>query len=218
MKQRSIPVPLIVCFVIIECAIYAAFLTLDLAGRSGDTLLLKYAGILLCLLFALLSGNKLVTAALAFTAAADWFLLVRGDHLILGVALFFCVQTIYAIRLHREGAPWALWLRIGLAALAIFMLVLLNMVTSLNLLALVYFSQLVSNTILAWPRRSTKRFALGLTLFIGCDVCVGLFNVLPHSSEIYSLVSVGMWLFYLPSQVLIALSVLPYKEVAHENK
>ena len=44
---------------------------------------------------------------------------------------------------------------------------------------------------------------------MGCDVCVGLFNVLPPASPLYAAVSVGMWLFYLPSQVLITLSALP---------
>ena len=59
-----------------------------------------------------------------------------------------------------------------------------------------------------------RAFALGLTLFVGCDTCVGLFNVLPAGSPLYFPASVGMWLFYLPSQVLIALSTLPEKEEA----
>ena len=61
-----------------------------------------------------------------------------------------------------------------------------------------------------------RLFAVGLTLFVGCDVCVGLFNALPPGSPPYSAASVGMWFFYLPSQVLITLSALPGKEEAHE--
>ena len=60
--------------------------------------------------------------------------------------------------------------------------------------------------------RPGRLFALGLALFVGCDVCVGLFNALPAPSPLYSAASVGMWLFYLPSQALIALSALPEKE------
>ena len=41
---------------------------------------------------------------------------------------------------------------------------------------------------------------------------MGLFNALPQDAPLYFAVSVGMWLFYLPSQVLIALSALPQKE------
>ena len=82
------------------------------------------------------------------------------------------------------------------------------MASPVNLLAAVYFSQLLSNTALSWTLRGApwRRFALGLTLFVGCDACVGLFNALPAHSPLYPAVSVGMWLFYLPSQVLIALS------------
>ena len=93
-------------------------------------------------------------------------------------------------------------------------LYLLNMASPVNLLAGLYFSQLLSNTIPAWTRRGRQRriFAAGLTLFAGCDLCVGLFNVLPPSAPLYPVSSVGMWFFYLPSQVLIALSALPEKE------
>ena len=203
-----------VLFLTLEGLLYAAFLILDLQGRRGDTLALKYAGILLCLCFALLRGGRLIAAALALTAAADWFLLIRGDHLFLGVGIFLCVQSLYALHLRRAGAGSVWPLRVGLALLFVLAAFLLELANPLNLLALVYFSQLVSNAVLAWTCPAMKRFALGLTLFIGCDVCVGLFNTPFLSGGLFSLVSMGMWLFYLPSQVLIALSVLPQKEVS----
>ena len=40
-------------FVAAEAVLYAAFLILDLTGRGERTIWLKYAGILLCLAFAL---------------------------------------------------------------------------------------------------------------------------------------------------------------------
>jgi hypothetical protein len=219
-KKRAISLWLIAVFLLLECLLYAAFLSLDLMGRGWQTIELKYAGILLCFLFALLcafrGGDKLVAPALALTAVADWFLLVRNDHLALGVAVFLCVQTVYLIRLRLWGAPQALWLRAGLALLAGVTLYLLKMATPLNLLAGLYFSQLLSNTLLAWTCRH-KLFAVGLTLFVCCDICVGLFNSGLPIPALYGFISVGMWLFYLPSQVLIALSALP-KEVPHENQ
>lgn len=47
---------------------------------------------------------------------------------------------------------------------------------------------------------------------VGCDLCVGLHNLaafLPvvDTGPLFSFAQVGMWLFYLPSQVLITLSV-----------
>lgn len=207
-------------FLIVEGILYALFLSMDMTVDRDQTIPIKYFGILLCLGFALLAcvqwgGDRLVPLALALTAGADWFLLVRNDHYAVGIALFLCVQTVYYLRLRKDGAPDGWPLRAGLALCAGLGLYALDMASSLNLLAGLYFSQLLSNTILAWTLRgrTARRFALGLTLFVGCDVCVGCFNLqLSNSLFLHLLVYLGMWAFYLPSQVLIALSALPRKE------
>lgn len=215
MKRAKIPVPPTIPFLATEAAIYLTFLTLDVLDRGGETVWLKYGGILLCLAFAFLcalrGGSRLAAPALLFTAGADWFLLVRNDHLLLGVILFLCVQALYFLRLLRAGGRQKLlWLRLVLAAvLTSAPLLIPGMNTPLNLLAMFYFSQLLSNTVLAWTIPSMRTFALGLTLFVGCDICVGLFNAFPLPSALLSAVSIGMWFFYLPSQVLIALSAHP---------
>lgn len=222
MAER-VPPRLTAAFLGLEGVIYAAFLTLDLTGRGGQTIAVKYTGILLCLAFSLLcaarGGDRLVPIALALTAGADWFLLVRNDHYAIGILLFLCVQTAYFIRLRLAGADSAYFLRSGLALGAGLAVYAAGMAAPVNLLAALYFSQLLSNTALAWALRGKRqrRFALGLTLFVGCDVCVGLFNALPAASSLFPAVSVGMWLFYLPSQVLIALSALPEKEAHYEE-
>lgn len=203
-------------FLAVEALLYAVFLTMDLSQAGSSTVPVKYAGILLCVAFALLAagrgGDRLVPLALALTAAADWFLLVRNDHYAAGVAVFLCVQAAYLIRLSRAGAGPCWPLRAGIAAAAALGLAALRLAAPLNLLAGLYFSQLLSNTLLAWTRPHFRLFALGLTLFVGCDLCVGLFNVGLPSPGLYRAVSLGMWFFYLPSQVLIALSSLPEKE------
>ncbi len=206
-------------FLAAEGALYAAFLALDLTGRGGRSVPVKYAGILLCLGFSLLArvkwgGDRLVPVALTLTAGADWFLLVRNDHYALGIALFLCVQTAYYLRLRRMGAGSGWPLRSALALGAGLGLYALDMASPVNLLAGLYFSQLASNTVLAWTveGRPGRLFAVGLTLFVGCDLCVGLFNALPPSSPLYPAVAVGMWFFYLPSQALITLSALTEKE------
>ena len=223
-KEKPVPSAVLAGFLAVEGFIYLAFLALDLTGRGADAVPVKYGGILLCLLFALAcalrGGDRPVPLALALTAGADWFLLVRNDSHAVGVALFLCVQTVYYLRLRLRGASAAWPLRAGLALGLGLCLYALGLASPLNLLAALYFSQLLSNTALAWTQRGRPRriFAAGLTLFVGCDLCVGLFNVLPADSPLYPAVSVGMWFFYLPSQVLIALSALPEKEVSHEGK
>ena len=215
MKGKSIPPAVLAGFFAMEGILYSVFLALDLTGRGGASVPIKYGGILLCVLFALAcalrGGDRLVPLALIFTAGADWFLLVRNDHYAVGIALFLCVQTVYYLRLRRSGVPGAYPLRAGLALGLGLSLYALSLASPLNLLAALYFSQLLSNTVLAWTGRGRRWrvFAAGLTMFVGCDLCVGLFNVLPAASPLYPAVDLGMWFFYLPSQVLITLSALP---------
>lgn len=217
MRKRT-PSSLTTTFLSVEAVIYAVFLLLDLIGQSGQTVPIKYAGIVLCLGYALLcaskGGDRLVPIALALTAGADWFLLVRNDHYPVGIALFLCVQTVYFVRLRWARAGSGYFLRAGLALGSGLAVYALGPASPTNLLAALYFSQLLSNTALSWTLKGRRRrtFALGLTLFVGCDACVGLFNVLPAASPLYPAASVGMWFFYLPSQVLIALSARPEKE------
>ena len=224
MKEKSIPSAVLAGFLAVEGSVYLAFLALDLTGRGGASVPVKYCGVLLCLLFALAcalrGGDRLVPTALALTAGADWFLLVRNDLYAVGIALFLCVQTVYYLRLRGHGTSAAWPLRAGLALAAGLGLYALRLASPLNLLAGLYFSQLLSNTVLAWTQRGRRWrvFAAGLTLFVGCDVWVGLFNTLPGSSPLYPAVSVGMWFFYLPSQVLIALSALPEKEISYDKE
>ena len=52
-----------------------------------------------------------------------------------------------------------------------------------------------------------RLFSIGLWLFLCCDLCVGLFqNPQLVPPAVSAFVSVGIWLFYLPAQVLITLS------------
>lgn len=215
---RAIGHPILPPLLAVEVGLYVSFLALDLAGdHPGLSVWLKYAGILLSLLLsclgALRDGDWLVPPALALTAAADWFLLVRGDQYLLGVSLFLAVQLLYLIRLHRMGAGLLLWVRLPLAlALLAGVTALLGPTAGLELLCALYLSQLLSSAALAWSLTGTagRRFALGLALLVGCDVCVGLFN-LPQlaPAPLHRFARVGMWLFYLPSQLLIALSAFP---------
>ena len=203
-------------FLAAEGILYLSFLFMDLTGRSDATILPKYTGILLCLLYSIYcafrGGDRLVPAALLLTALADSLLLVLDRYYALGTGIFLGVQILYLLRIRRltGRSLWLLRVLIPLAAAAV--LYGLSMLTPLNLLAGLYFSQLLVNTIAAWSRnsRSMRCFAAGLTLFVGCDLCVAIRNAgTLFPLPMRSFARVGMWLFYLPSQVLIALSAMP---------
>ena len=212
-------------FVGTEAILYAAFLLLDVTGGfAGLSIGLKYAGVLLCLVFALsrLRPGRihaaLTAAALAFTVLADLFLLVLDRWYLAGVLVFWVVQGLWLTRIRLAGGwplPRCLAVRLILPAAALLALFALNALSSLNAAAAIYFSQLLANAAesraLIHARPWGRKFHLGLLLFIGCDVCVGLHNLTAAAGLSLPLwlgqaAAVGMWLFYLPSQVLLALS------------
>jgi len=192
-------------------ALWLAFLFLDLSGMADSTPV-KFIAICLCGLTAWTGAKtadgRLVAAALTLTVCADVFLLLlnrNGTDQVIGVSIFIVVQLLYAYRLCRLRGKslYRFWPRLALSALWV----------GLSLFpfwcAGCYFMNLCLNTLEAWrlKRKAPKdahvsRFAWGLLLFIGCDVCVGAWNL----GLFGDFARVGMWFFYLPSQVLIVLS------------
>lgn len=218
MKRDRISSAVTAGFLAAAGIIYLTFLLLDLAERHYPAMLLKDVSVLLCLaaalFFAVRGGDRLIVLAMGFAVAADAFLLVAGTYWPVGILLFLCVQTVCLLRLRLWGAPPALPLRAGLTLLPGLLLYHWGLASPLNLLAAFYFAQLLSNTLLAWHIRR-RRFAAALTLFVCCDLCIGIYHTLPLSPALSAAAALGMWLFYLPAQVLFALCA---KETFYENK
>ena len=189
-------------FIGIEAIIYFSFIFLDLYGRNS--IYLKYLGIIICFVYALINKKFYISIALFFTVIADYFLLVIDSHYILGVISFIFVQIVYFLYLKKNNCD--LFIKIRILIIIIIVLVsLLFKIDILYCLTLCYFSVLVINCISSYTNKNLRIFSIGLTLFILCDISVGLFNILP-SGTLYTIVSFLMWIFYLPSQVLISLS------------
>ena len=218
MAQQKTDTAVTAAFLAAAALLYPAFLLLDLTGRHYPAMWLKDIAVLLCLgaalFFAFRGGDRLIALAVGFAVAADALLLVAGEYWPVGILLFLCVQTVCLVRLRLWGAPAALPLRGGAVLLMGLILTLSGLTTPLNLLAALYFSQLLSNTVLAWHLRRI-RFAAALTLFVCCDACIGLYHTVPMTPALSRAAALGMWLFYLPAQVLF---VLCGKERSHENK
>lgn len=201
-------------FLVLELLLYTAFLIWDLTVGGPGSNPIKFAGILLCLIYSLyltyLGGSRLVSAALALTVLADVFLLLLNAHYALGVFLFCLVQGLYFLRIFYWNGGISSWgLRLALFLLSLVVLRRLDLLIPLNILALFYFSNFLCNALasLGCPGRNMRLFSVGLWLFLCCDLCVGLFqNPQFVSPAVNEWVRVGMWLFYLPAQVLIVLS------------
>lgn len=208
-------------FLTIQTALYLSFLLLDVLALGQQlSLLLKYSGIVLCFFLALTWASeshqhRLTATALAFTLLADLFLLLLNRWYLIGLLFFLIVQSLYLARIRLAGGwphPICLTVRLSLPAAVLFALWTIGFLTPLNAGCAIYFSQLLCNALESRTLQGhipwAKRFQAGLWLFIGCDLCVGLHNLaLPLPNWLGWLAAVGMWAFYLPSQVLLTLSV-----------
>ena len=185
-------------FIIIELSIYVCFIAMDLLGINSTYI--KYAGIILCFVFSMLNKQRLKSLAFALTLVADYFLLVINDYYLIGIIAFICVQLVYHIFLGNKNNYKSslflglLFMSIGLIALSYT----LNL-NALSILAIIYFGNLLVNVYMS--HQKNKVIFLGFVLFMFCDICVGLHNMFLTNHTL----SILMWVFYLPSQVLISL-------------
>ena len=194
-------------FLLLELGLYAAIL---LAGRG------HYPAIVLCFMFALVQTPKsLITAGLFCTVLADLCLVVMDPiQRLWGMVFFLGAQILYAIRLSRGKT--LLYLRLGLILMAetATVLVLGKNTDALALVSLCYYANLIMNIVCAFTRlRENKWMPVALVLFLLCDTVIGLQVMgglyLPIDGSILNRILYPgfdlAWLFYLPSQVLIAL-------------
>ena len=189
-------------FIIIEFLIYCTFIILDL--NNIDSTYIKYFGVLLCFLNAILNNQTHIKVALFFTCLADLFLLVLDKHYTLGVFIFIFAQSTYFYYLSivdESNFQTFMGLRLLIIILGILVLFLIKQLEILYIFVLIYFSTLILNCLYSYK---AKRYlmALGFALFICCDICVGLHNLSCNNE----LVTFLMWVFYLPSQVILSFS------------
>ena len=213
-------------FILLEIALYLSFLFIDkgIFVTRIESSTLKYASISLCLTFSLYClirkrkmVNCLIPIALVFTLISDYFLLFNTNQnlYVYGLNTFIITQLIYfAFILYLRKSKLELLINLLVRSLltiaALGAAFYLNYSDVLTILALVYFVELLSNFLysafLIMLDKEYLIFSLGLLLFIGCDINVGLNNVHLFEGIDYSLVNFLMWVFYLPSQVLLSLT------------
>lgn len=201
-------------WLIIWISIYVAFLCMDifLPGFAGSPLL-KYIGIFLCVIYA---NQKYHTdynlqLALLFTFLADT-ILVWTPYTIAGVYVFCFAQFMHLTRLTK--LPY-ISLCIYAGGLSLFFaLAIANGLDPIYAVATVYGIQLICNVVMSvklW-RANSKHFRTrcafyGFVTFLCCDICVALrFLALDGAlpAAIIPTAAFLVWVFYYPSQVLIA--------------
>ncbi len=161
--------------------------------------------------------------ALIFTVFADYFLLFPERRQLLAMLFFSVVQLCYFLRILRLGKKGRsrrnhvfLRLAFSLFALLLTAVVLGEKTDALALVSLLYYANLLLNIVYAFASfRKAPLLAIGLLLFGLCDTVVGfecLSQYLPVSEDsfVYLITHLGFnlaWVFYLPAQALLAISI-----------
>ena len=161
-----------------------------------------------------------LTAGLLFTVGADYFLVLHNNHLP-GVAVFCFVHVCYILRgLNGTRRQQVVLFAVPFLTLSIFIAFVNG---ALPVLAGIYAGLFLANIIVnirffkgqknapqALPKLNKGLVLAGLILFALCDINVLLFN-LPTQLGVdisfpfaFSLI----WVFYLPSQLLLAVSAV----------
>lgn len=200
------------------------FLYLLILTTGGRTLVWSsYISIVLCFLFALIhlrKENILLVAGLLLTVCADTCLVLLDPiQQLWGMVFFFFAQSCYCIHLHRAASNrTSLWIRMALmiAAEVLCIFVLPSEPDALAIVSVAYYGHLIMNIADAiFKRKQEPLLPWAFVLFILCDTVIGLqvmnssYLPLPEDSLIHDILYCGFnlaWFFYLPSQVLIALS------------
>ncbi len=224
MSNKKTYLAITISFIAIE------FILLMLILFAPNSAYSCYAAIVLVLIYSLLfkPENKkiiLTQIALAFTLLSDTFLVgIFPTIQWLSMSSFFIVQSLYFARLllnvqSKKYIYLNLALRIALIAISLLVgyLVLKDKFDYVSGISLAYFVSLIHNIVLACTMfKKSPMFAIGLILFILCDIVVGFNSAIgvyisvPETSIIYKIAFAPFnlaWTFYVPSQTLISLSI-----------
>ena len=205
-KKNLFLFPILICFIL--------FLWLD-----SD--LLKYASVLLCFVNALLTGKEsfekkdtaLLQAAMFVTVIADSFLLFT-NYYFLGVCLFCMVQLIYIVRHSRYSKVHTNIFNLSCAVFmsaAVVWIMSSGLVEKAIAIAGCFYAFLTLFSVYTafraaqqkrYPKKMIALINVGLWLLMLCDINVALYNTISH----YHITGLIIWLFYLPSQLLLSMS------------
>ena len=220
------------------CILSAIFLTVEAVlgvllqtVQDKTPINLRYTAVVLACLFFVLFAEKSLSflftmIALVCTVGADYFLVYSEEIQQLPAMLFFSVtQIAYFLRLYFEDKNKTrrlvhLICRAALSAVAVIatFAVLGSGADAVAVVSMFYYANLILNIVSAFIAfKRSWAFAIGLLLFVLCDTVIGLSLIntylpIPEGSFIYKLIYPGFdlsWAFYLPSQALLSVSLLP---------
>ena len=190
----------------------------------------SFGAVVLAFVFSLITlkkdfNNILISFGLLTSVIADIFLVVINPR-IQNIAMisFSITQIFYFIRIYLNTIDKKIKIihiitRIFIIVLSIFLtiVVLKEKTDFLSIISIFYYANLLLNVVFSICIKKFKIFSIGLICFALCDMFIGL-NILcsayikiSEGSLLYFLANPNFnfaWLFYVPSQTLIALSCI----------
>lgn len=226
-KNEKLLLSLSIAFLTVE-AILGVLLQ---AAQDVISLNLRYTAVVLACLFTFLFAEKsrsylLTQVALVATVFADYFLVLRTDMRQLPAMLFFAAAHIaYFLRLFFEdGRKTHRYTRLivhaalSLIASVVTLAVLGEACDALAIVSIFCYVNLILNIVFSCLTfKQNALLSIGLILFLLCDTVIGLIFIkaylpIPPDSFLYTIILPSFdlaWAFYLPSQALLAISLLP---------
>ena len=222
-KKKSIP---LILFILIHSILYLFIYAFKIITGKTETIA-DYIVVISCFLFSLVyfiikrnSNTLIFVIAFLFTILADTYLLILDDNYELGILAFIIVQFAYFWYIlknmyTKDNYGYLIAIRLITIVIGVIASLIVQTDKLLVCLVIIYISNLVINLIISIiPRRRNLLFSLGLFLFLLCDICVGCYNIgdiinISNTSLFYKIANLPFniaWLFYHPSQVLLAIS------------
>ena len=222
-KKKSIP---LILFILIHLILYLFIYAFKIITGKTETIA-DYIVVISCFLFSLVyfiikrnSNTLIFVIAFLFTILADTNLLILDDNYELGILAFIIVQFAYFWYIlknmyTKDNYGYLIAIRLITIVIGVIASLIVQIDKLLVCLVIIYISNLVINLIISIiPRKRNLLFSLGLFLFLLCDMCVGCYNIgdiidISNTSLFYKIANLPFniaWLFYHPSQVLLAIS------------
>ena len=230
-KPNSLLLKVMVALILI---LYILFLYMDFYNVRWliSSNYIKYLCILLCFFLSIVSNKNsildiakhrdifLLRLALFITVMADLCLLII-DFYVVGVFLFSLVQITYSVRYSTKKLKTTLlYFFITFQCVVLTYLITILFIAEINILipiSLFYFICLITSVSKAikafknnlYPSPNKYMVVIGMVLFLLCDLCVALSNLTSTAYFIIRFQQISwllIWVFYLPSQLLLALS------------
>lgn len=174
--------------------------------------------------------NRLMVLIMSLTLASD-VLLLTTRQFTYGLVLFVCVQLLYSIRIRKHFELKSMMLKAAsFFAITLFFMMRFSQNLDYTLMlslgtfyALLFTMNLIALSHEVWHVKGDgsaseivydkRLFLIGLIMYAICDLNVAIYNFPSFfdSNEVlarvYDMSALAMWLFYLPGQVALTLSV-----------